>query len=369
MAGLFKPYGLVAAGVVGWLVVCLPVQAFVVCGIGGTGRQTLTSDVDQACMVLYGVLANANRTSPTDAPEGTTDLIIEHVIKPHQNLKTAVITLPGYTNLGPDGGSYRYLVFIDIFKGKIDPYRGIVVKADSELLRYLKGAVELKDQKPEKRLRYFFDYLDNGEASISNDAYQEFVNAGYKEYCHMAKTLPADRIAAWLMDPTKTPRIRIGLYASLLGFCGKQEHACLLRAMLEDAEKQATGGVDGMLIGYVMLKPKEGWHFLKGILKDPRKKFLDRYAALKAARFFWDLHHDLVSKKDLTEGLLPLLDMKDISDLVIEDFREWGCWEFTDRILALQSSPVNEIKCVKRSILRFALHGQGQQGGPGIRGR
>ena len=59
----------------------------------------------------------------------------------------------------------------------------------------------------------------------------------------------------------------------------------------------ATGGMDGLLAAYVMLKPKEGWHYLKGILKDPDKKFLHRYAALKASRFLWDFHRDLISKK------------------------------------------------------------------------
>ena len=279
------------------------------------------------------------------------------VVKNHAFLKNnKLITLPRYINLMQDGSKYKFLVFIDIFKDKIDPYRGIPVKADSDMAAYLKGALAVKDQKPEKRLRFFFDYLDNSDMEISNDAYKEFANADYKDYRDMAKNLPADRIAGWLKNTDgNTPTFRFGLYASMLGHCGNEKHAALLRTMLDDQQKQPASGVDGMLAGYVMLKPKEGWDYLKGILKDPHKKFLHRYAALKAARFFWDLHQGLISKKDLTDGLLPLLDMKDIADLVIEDFRKWGCWDLTDRILALRTSPVYSVNVVKRAILRFAL--------------
>ena len=354
MAGLFKPYGLVAAGVLGLLLACLPVQAFAICGIIAMER-TLTTEVDQASMVLYGVLANAKPGPQPGAPDGTTDLIIEEVIKSHPNLKSRdKITLPRFIGLGPDSGKYHLLVFIDVVKDKIDPYRGLAFKADSKIGDYLQGALKLKAQKPEKRLRYFFDYLENGDIAIGNDAYLEFDNADFKDYRNMAKSLPADGIAGWLKDPV-TPGYRLGLYASLLGHCGKEEHGALLRKLLDERQHESGGWSYGMLAGYVMLKPKEGWNYVKGVLKDPHERFPHRYAALRATRFLWDFHPDLIGKKELAKALLPLLDMKDIADVVIEDFRKCGCWEFTDRILALQTSPVYQVKIVKRSILRFAL--------------
>src|SRR5207237_551851 len=130
-----------------------------------------------------------------------------------------------------------------------------------------------------ERLRFFFDYLDNDDVEISNDAYKEFGNADYKDYKDMAKQLPAAKIAGWLKDP-KTPAFRYGLYASMLGHCGRAEDADLLRAMLDDAQKHSLSGVDGILAGYTMAKPKEGWEYIKGILKDPSKEFTFRYAAL-----------------------------------------------------------------------------------------
>jgi len=111
----------------------------------------------------------------------------------------------------------------------------VPVPADSDMVKYIKGALEVKDKSIGARLRYYFDYLDNKDTEISNDAYKEFGNADYKDYRDMAKELPADKIAKWLEDPN-TPAFRYGLYASMLGHCGAAKHAALLRTMLDDPQ-------------------------------------------------------------------------------------------------------------------------------------
>ena len=116
-----------------------------------------------------------------------------------------------------------------------------------------------------------------------------------------------------------------------------------------------SSGVDGILAGYMMLKPKEGWEYTRGILKDSRKEFMFRYAALRAVRFLWDYRPDLVARKDLAEGVAQLLDQNDIADLAIEDLRKWQRWDLADRVLGLQNKPAYELPIVRRAILRYAL--------------
>ncbi len=254
------------------------------CGMQGP---TLTGEVGQAKLVLYGELTNAKEQANGD---GTTDLVIENVIKNELagkkddplagNNKT--VRLDRYLPPLGEAGKYRYLVYCDFFRGKIDPYRTVPVIKDGGLAKYLLGALEHKDESIGKRLRFFFDYLDNPDLEISNDAYKEFGNADYKDYKDMAKDLPPERVARWLKDE-KTPAFRYGLYASMLGHCGKEEHAKLLRDLLEDPAKRLGSGVDGMLAGYVMLKPKEGWTYTRDLLKDGTKEFMIRYAALRRA--------------------------------------------------------------------------------------
>src|SRR5262249_16039626 len=94
----------------------------------------------------------------------------------------------------------------------------------------------------------------------------------------------------------------------------------------------------------------------KGIMKDPSREFLMRYAALRAARFFHDYRPDLVDKKELAGGVAQLLEQKDISDLAIEDLRKWGCKDMTDRVSGLQGSDASKtLPIVRRAVLRFAL--------------
>jgi hypothetical protein len=335
--------------VAGW-----PAFAAAACPFCSMQGQTLVEDVNQASMVLYGTFTNAVPAANGDFG-GTTDLEIETVIKKNDILgDKKVITLPRYVPTTDDKKKVKFLVFCDIFKGKIDPYKGVPVQADGDMVKYIKGALEVKDKDINSRLRFYFDYLDNKEVEISNDAYKVFGNADYKDYRDMAKKLPADKLVQWLEDPN-TPAFRYGLYASMLGHCGSEKHATVLRKMLDDGQKRVSSGVDGVLAGYIMLKPAEGWKYLEETLKDPKKEFLLRYAALRALRFFWDSRPDVIKKKDLVDGVVQLLDQSDIADLAIEDLRKWSRWEVSDKILGLADKKSHDVPIIRRAILRYAL--------------
>jgi hypothetical protein len=332
----------------------VPTDGAAACPFCNQEGKTLTGEVKDATMVLYGEMTNANQANDT------TDMVIDTVIKAPEKTTLAarvgkgkVLTLRGYHP--PDAKrEYRYLVFCDEFKDSIDPYYGVAVKKDSDIAKYLKAALELRDEKQPKRLRFFFDYLDNADSEVSNDALKEFAKADYADYKDMAKTLPADKITAWLEDE-KTPAFRYGLYASLLGHCGTAKHADVLRKMLDNKDKLLGAGVDGIMAAYTMLKPKEGWEFMTANMKDPKKHFMIRYNALKAVRFMWDYRPDLAKKADMTVAVASLIEQDDLADMAIEDLRKWKCWDMADRILGLRTHKVYETPIIRRAILRFAL--------------
>jgi hypothetical protein len=315
--------------------------------------QTLTDDVSQASMVLYGTLTNAKIGADGDFSSGTTDLKIEAIVKSNDILTDKnKIVLPRYVPTDKDSKA-KFLIFCDVFKGKVDPYKGVPVKSD-DIVKYLKGALEVKGKDTGARLRFFFDWLDNPDIEISNDAYKEFGNVSYADYSSMAKTLPADRISKWLDDPN-TPSFRFGLYASMLGHSGNAKHANQLRKMLDDPQKRVSTGVDGILAGYAMLAPKDGWDYIRGILGDSKKEFMLRYAALRSVRFFWESRPDVYEKKVLRDGLCQLLNQSDIADLAIEDLRKWKQTDLLDQVIGLNEKESHNIPIVRRSILRFAL--------------
>jgi len=201
--------------------------------------QTLTGEVNQAVMVLHGKLLNANEA------KDTTEIEIETIIKDNgARGKAMKLTLNRFIDTSFLTDKDRFIVFCDIFRNNIDPFRGMHLKKDSKLPEYLRGALQVKDRPVAQRLRFFFDYLDNSDIDISNDAYKEFGNADYKDFRPMAKELPANRVIGWLTNP-ETPPFRTGLYASMLGHCGQAKDAAVLRKLLDDSERRAGSGWTG----------------------------------------------------------------------------------------------------------------------------
>ena len=91
------------------------------CPFCGNQGQTLTGEVNQATLVLYGTLTKADEQPTKEFPDGRTTLAIETIIKKSPALTNdKELILPRYIPGGP-AGKYKYLVFIDIFKNKIDP--------------------------------------------------------------------------------------------------------------------------------------------------------------------------------------------------------------------------------------------------------
>jgi len=342
---------LVVLGVAALLAVPAPSRGCPFCNVEG---KTLTQEVDQAAMVLYGKLANANEQNET------TDLVIEQVVKDSAvRGQRKTLTLARYIETDETTAKYRFLVFCDMFNGKIDPYRGLALKPTSKLTAYLGGALKVKDKALTQRLRFFFDYLDNADIEVSSDAYKEFGYATYDEVKAVAKDLPSDRLVKWLKD-AETPSYRYGLYASILGVCGKKKDAAVLRAMLNDPDRRAGIGVDGILAAYTLLDPKEGWKYLKTALTDPKEEFMFRYAALRAVRFLHDYRTDVVSKDELVSAVCKLLGHEEIADLGIEDLRKWKCWDKVDKVLAVCKTDAYKLPIVKRAILRFCLQCEGK---------
>jgi len=316
--------------------------------------KTLSGEVADASMVLYGKLTNANEKADT------TDILIETVIKDNEARGTRKrLTLSRFVDLDATTDKDRFIVFCDLFRGKIDPYRGLALKSGSKLPQYLRGAMQLKGKPVPQRLRFFFDYLDDkDDQEISNDAYKEFANADYKEVAAVAKSLPVKKVVKWLKS-SDTPSFRIGLYASILAHAGKEKDAEVLKKLLADEERRQGSGVDGLIAGYTLLKPKEGWPYLLAALKNTKEDFMFRYSALRALRFLHDFRTDVVKKKDLVAGLCVLLDQEDIADLAIEDLRKWQVWSHTDKVLAVCKTEAYKLPIVKRAVLRYCLDCQG----------
>ncbi len=337
-----------AGGAGAFLLVEIAGAACPFCTAEGT---SLVGDYRNADMVLYGYFTNAKMVAD-GVGGGTSDFVIEKVLKSHDIVKAKkVISVPVFM---PPGKS-KWIIFCSVFKENINPFPSVEVTPGSEVLKYLEKALEFQDAQPGARLRYCFDFLNSADQAVATDAYREFAIADYSDYKSMAKTLPARTLAEWLEDP-KTPSFRLGLYASLLGHCGDAKiHGALLRSMLDDNKRLLGANLDGIMAGYCMLQPKEGYAYLQKLLKDGDQDFALRFAGMRTLRFMWDYRSDVLNKKQVVEGMSLALDAYDVSDFAIEDLRSWKAWEMSDKVLDLFGKKSHDNPIVKRAILRFAL--------------
>jgi hypothetical protein len=341
----------IAAGIALILAVPRPAPACPFCPSAG---QTLLGEVNQAHLIVFGALSNAQR-DPNEFGKGTTDLEIDVVVKDHEFLKgKKKITLPRYIPPDPKGKS-KHLIFCEIYKGELDPYRGEAVPEDSKIAEYLKGAIELKDKDMPARLHYFFKHFDSPDWAISGDAFQEFSNSDYKDVRTAAAKMDPDRIMKMLRDPN-TSIARYGLLGLLLGHCGNREgHANALKEFIDDPKVKQATGLDGLLAGYVLLDPKAGMEYVGALVKETKEDFLVRYAALRCLRFFWEYRDDVIGKPAVVAGLKPLLDQPDIVDLAVEDLRKWQQWDLAPDVIGLYDRPTHDVSIVQRSIIKYAL--------------
>jgi len=321
---------------------------------GLTFASTFRRELADAPLVVAGTLSNPRTNPAGDDRNAVTDLKVETLLKVHDVARGAkVLTLPRHIPVNDPKKPPRFLVFIDVVKGQLDPYRGVPLKSDAPV-KYLLGAMKLNPKKPGDSLMYFLKHLDSTDAEVSQDAFKEVTNTDYAVLKTFARQLDPAVFEARLRKGDMTGSRR-SLDAFLLGHCGTDRHADLLRGQIDSFPKKAARDLDGLLIGYALLKPKEGLALLRQKTSDPRVEFMARYAALRALRFFWKERPDVLPLAEVRKAVAVMLDQEDITDLVIEDLRRQREVRYLERILALHDRKGFELPIIRRAILRFAL--------------
>ena len=285
-----------------------------------------------------------------DGKKFFTDLAIDEVLKSHDSV-TNRKTISVERNIRVKS---QFIVFGEALKDSFDLFKGMENSPDGALKEYLLGAIKLKDKKIEDRLRYCFDHLENTSLQVASDAHLEFAQASAKEIRAMAKTLPADKIAAWVRD-AKTDAGRRQFYGFLLGYCGTAEDGKMLRSMIGESVRSTDGDITGFLKGHVMLQPKEGWDFVRLLLADDTQPYRIRHDAMHVANFLRSDRADLIDSKALTDGVSLVLDHPDLAARGVDFLRRVKAWDRTDQVLGLYDGKKKLEMPLRGVIVCFAL--------------
>ncbi len=211
------------------------------------------------------------------------------------------------------------------------------------------------DLKPEQRLAYYLKFLEHPDRMIADDAYGEFANAPYKAIAPLAKQFPHDSLRKWLMSPD-VPVSRTGLYGIMLGLCGNQDDADLMRAKIMDCSQDFRLGIDGVMFGYIMLAGEQGLQEIeKSRLQNKDVAFSETYAAMQALRHMWTYADGRISKERLRTSMRLLLSRPEVADLVITDLGRWKDWSIQERLMEMYGADEYNIPSIKRSIIRYMI--------------
>jgi hypothetical protein len=320
-----------------------------VCNGNFLQMNTFRQEADLSKLVLFGTAENPQLVGNG----GTTDLRIEKVLRNDPFLgNTKVVKLPRFLPITDPKNPPRVLVFCDVFNNKLDIYRGVPCQSEA-VVEYVKGALALDPKDRSAALLYFFRYLEHTEKPIAEDAFLEFAKANDQEIGAVAPKLDPAKLRAWV-TARGTPAYRLNVYALMLGACGGDQDAALLRSMVDKPSDEAISALDGILAGYVHLRPKEGWQLAHGILADEKKSFPIRYAVLRSLRFYhgWKPQE---TRPLVYRGLELLVPQGDIADLAIEDLRRWEMWESAPLVLSQWGKKSHAAPIMEQTIVRYAL--------------
>jgi hypothetical protein len=333
-----------------WLT-CLAGSA-AACSLCGTSisKATLAEEMDLAAVVVYGPISNPQLGA---MGTGTVDLHVDNVVKDDGGLGALrELTLDRYVPVQDPKRPPKYLVFLDKARGKFIPSTGFATKTPA-VLEYLEGGIAARKEGRVAALRFYARYLNHEEPLIATDAFLEFAKSKDADIGNAGRALDPAFIRGMLSKRDLDPD-RLSMFAFLLGCCGKAEDTQLLTKIASRLEGERFRAMDGILAGCVLLKPREGWQTVHGILSDSSKPFQTRLACWRALRFLhgWkdgEFHADILRTFDL------IIRDGELCDLGVEDLRRWQEWGLTKTIAEQFDQPSHKAPIIRNGIIRYAL--------------
>ena len=330
-----------------------PAGACSLCGPDALTSPTFRQEaaLPMAKVILHGTIANPRTTG--GGLTGQTDFHVKTVLRSDPVVKgKTMLVLPRFLPVNDKDKPPHYLLFCDVENSKIDPYRGVVLKGPATV-EYVNKSLTLKPKEAAANLGFFFKHLEDTDPEVARDAFLEFAKAEDADIARAAPKLDGAKLRAWVKDP-KTPPQRLGVYALLLGACGKDADVEWLRTLLDSKEERYVGAADGLLAGYMQKKPREGWALLQTILADGKKPLLLRLAVLRTLRYNQGANPK-ESRPRIVQAMRAVLTQGELADLAVEDLRRWGIWDLTAEVLKLYGQKGFDSPLMKRAIIRYAL--------------
>ncbi len=355
---------LVWAGTISCLLLVPSVGSLMGCMLPLAPGPTLREESQQAKVVFVGRVLWTRHADGNTSDRQATEFVIDEVIVAHPLLQGKDrVMIPRYLPIDPKKKPGRMLIFCDVLKGELDPYRGESI--DDAPLDYLKNGLKLDPKNLSKLFDYYLSFVDSPTPVFALDAALELRKVDRPDLLKIVKKHHAKRLRELARSPSTGDSAR-AMSALLLGACGDEADAIWLSALLESQMKPAAKSAEGysgvlnelaesILVATSILKPDLGWRTIDEWTRDPKRDFLQRYFALRALRVLHDTKQFKIDPNRVVEQMAKFLDQQDMADFPIEDFRRWQRFDMTEKIISLYERDSHNVPIIKRTIVRFAL--------------
>jgi len=209
------------------------------------------------------------------------------------------------------------------------------------------------------RLAFFQEHLEDADAILARDAYDEFAVAEYDAVRGLKDRMNAEQLLSWIRDPNVQANRR-RLYATMLGVCGTEEDAEAIAAILKDhtgdeINPDVRTGLDALIACYVTLRGGEGLDLIDQLfLKrgDREVPFTETYAAVMALRFLGE-ESEIVPRGRVLASLRLLLKEPKLADLVIADLARWQDWSVVEELATLFAEAGTDNIFVREPVVNY----------------
>lgn len=335
-----------AAVCLAWLPMS-PAAACPGCDPSGT---TFCEDFATMDVVIIARLVNVSPADPADDEIRKAMFQVASVLKGKKSVKLGDRFEALYFGEGRAGQSFL-VMGIDPPKIQWSTPHAVSDRA----VKYLAQITKLPhdgDKHGDKRLVFFLDYLEDGDADIARDAYDEFAGAPYAQIKALKPHLNHERLVAWIKD-REVPATRRRLFLVMLGVCGEQSDVPMLESFLRSTDRKDKAGLDMIVASYLLLRGEAGLPLVEELFLANRKAdFADTYATIVALRFHAN-DFDTVSKPALIKSLHALLDRPDLADLVIPDLARWEDWAAIDKLFDLYKNADPKTSWVRVPVVNY----------------
>lgn len=204
----------------------------------------------------------------------------------------------------------------------------------------------------QKRLEFFQNYLEDEDAMLARDAYDEFAKAPFDTLRALKGTMNHDELISWIKDANVSLNHR-RLYLMMLGVCGSEQDAPALEKFIQSTDRKAKQGLDALIACYLQLRGEAGLPLIEDLfLKDKKCDYADTYATIMALRFQLS-DGKVVPKKRVLASLHHMLERPDLADLIIPDLARAEDWGEMEKLFSLYKSADEKSSWVRVPVINY----------------